>query len=76
MTAHERKRDPGSFRQLSRSVRSLTQEIHDAPAVRVRQRGESAIEVRAAHANGLYLNPVACSISAVVTVLTACEKVQ
>ena len=76
MAAHERKRDPGSFRQLSRPVRPLTQEIHDAPAVRVRQRGESAIEVTGAHVSGLNLNPVACSMSSTETVLPACAKVQ
>ena len=76
MTAHERKRDPCGFRQFTRPVRPLPQQIHDAPAVRVRQRGESTVQVGGAHVNGLYLNPVACSISATVTVLTACEKVQ
>ena len=59
-----------------RTFEVFTQEIHDAPAVRVRQRGESAIQVGGAHFSDLNLNPVAFSMSSTETVLLACVKVQ
>ena len=77
MPAHQRKGDLRSLRQLPGPTWSLAQKIHDAPAIRVRQRGESAVDfVNGAHVSGLNLKPVASSISANVVSLTGCANVQ
>src|SRR5581483_11549957 len=69
MSAHERKSELGGLSQFTRPAWPLAQQVHDAPAVGVRQRGESAIQIVGAHVSGLNFKPVACSISAKETSL-------
>lgn len=57
-------------------MRSLTQQIDDAAAVRIGERRERAVEALSDHLNGLNLNPEAFSISSVETRFKACENVQ
>ena len=76
VTAHGGEGELGCFRQLSRPVRSLTQKIDHAPSIRVRKRSQRPIEIGCAHFSLLNLNPVAASISALVTSRSDWAKVQ
>jgi hypothetical protein len=57
-------------------VGPLSQQIDDAPAVRIGERGERTVEALSTHSSGLNLRPLAFSISSLDTCLTGCEKVQ
>jgi hypothetical protein len=73
---HRRKRNAGRLGKFPGAARPIAQQVHDAPTMWIRKRGERAVEIVGAHVNVWYLNPVACSISSREAVLTGCEKVQ
>lgn len=77
MPAERRRAEPDALGQLARPPRRLAQQLDDAPAVRIRKRGERAVERgRRAQENISILRPVAFSDSSTEKGRTFIAKVQ
>ncbi len=56
--------------------RPITQEVDNAPTMRIGKGRERAVEIVGIHVSVLYLNPLAFSISSLDGYLIDCENVQ
>ena len=77
MPAERRRAEADTVRQFPRPPRRLAQQVDDAPAVRVRKRGELTVERGGrAQENSSILRPVAFSDSSTEKGRTFIAKVQ
>src|SRR5579863_4823001 len=76
MPAHRRKGDARRLRELPRPMGPFAQEVDDSPAMRICQRRQRLVEGWRAQRSRSNLNPVAFSISWLVTSRTGCANVQ
>ncbi len=76
MATHGRKGNARRLREISSTIGPLAKQLDNAPAVRVGERRESAVEALRTHRSGSNLKPLACSISSLETARSGCEKVQ
>src|SRR5215472_15666197 len=76
MAAHGRKGNACRLREIPSAVGPLAEEVNNAPAMRVGERRERAVEALSTHRSRSNLKPLDCSISSLETSRTGCEKVQ